>query len=128
MACRFDHLDSWLLDVGSSLYAPYEHRIRKYMCDVRYAQHVGIHSFRSLGRHHHYSRKEAYFLHYKMPSLHESMAGKFRHFSSGVRAEIVDELKRTAGEYCSPEWRESVAHPDWRDMVRVDPEYHFRPE
>ena len=125
MPTRLDNVDRYVIENNTALNVPYPVGI-KYLCATRHTLHANVHSFTSLSRQHRFDQKRAFFLHYKMPSLHPDMRGKFEEAESSIDPALTDALKEASGRYCDPRWRLSKVHPDWRRMMgQINPKWHL---
>ena len=125
MSTRLDNVDRYVTETNMALSMPFPAGT-KYLCATRHTLHANVHSFTSLSRQHKFDQRRAFFLHYKMPSLHPDMRGKFEEAESSIDSALTDALKKMSGRYCDPKWRLSRVHPDWRRMMQqVNPLWHF---
>ena len=125
MSARFDNVDKYAIETGQRFRGPYGVGW-KYMCDTRRVAYANVHSFRSRGRRHRFDAGRIFLSHYKMPSRHPEMRGYFQDEGTAIAAELIDGVKALAGENCTPEWRLSAVHPDWRPMMEsVYPWWHL---
>ena len=125
MSTRLDNVDRYVTEAGMLFCGPYE-VAPKYMCDTRRIRHANVHSFRSRGRQHRFDPQRAFFLHYKMPSRHPKMRERFEEVETGINPDLIGNVKAAAGENCTPEWRLSAVHPDWKRMMEdVYPWWHL---
>ena len=125
MSSRLDHMDRCVIENNMALSEPFP-VAPKYLCNTGRVRHANVHSFTSRGRQHRFDPKRAFFLHYKMPSRHPEMNGRFKERDTGIDNALVDALKDEASGYFAPEWRLSKVHPDWsRIMTQVNPQSHL---
>ena len=55
------------------------------------------------------------------------MRERFKRAETGIDPALVADMKSMAGNHCSPEWRLSVSHPEWRRLMeQVNPWWHMR--
>ena len=126
MSTRFDNLDQYVTESEKAFAEPYP-PAPKYLCNVRRTTHAEVHSFRSRSRQYRFCPSTLYFLHYKMPSRHHDMRERFKRTETGINPALEADMKSIAGNYCSPEWRLSVSHPEWRRLMgQVNPWWHMR--
>ena len=125
MSARFDNVDKYVIETDLAFRGTY--RVApKYMCNTRRVIRASVHSFISRGRQHRFDTGRLFFLHYKMPSRHPEMQGYFQDMGTAIASELIDGVKALAGENCTPEWRLSAVHPDWRRMMEgVYPWWHL---
>ena len=125
MSTRLDNIDRYVTETNQAYSGPYQ-VAPKYMCDTRRVLHANVHSFRSRGRQHRFDVQRMFFLHYKMPSRHPDMRDRFEEVDTGISSDLMDHVRLSAGEHCSPEWRLGVVHPDWRRIMgEVYPWWHL---
>ena len=125
MPTRLDNLDCYVTKTNLGYGGPY--RVApKYMCDIRRVLHANVHNFRSRGRQYRFDPRRLFFLHYKMPSRHPDMRDRFAEVDTGISSDLMDHVRLSAGEHCSPEWRLGAVHPDWRRIMgEVYPWWHL---
>ena len=125
MSARFDNVDRYVTETSQRFVGPYGVGW-KYMCDTRRVVRANVHSFESRGQQYRFDASRLFFLHYKMPSRHTAMRGYFHDEGTAIASELIDGVKSMAGENCTPEWRLSAVHPDWRRMMEsVYPWWHL---
>ncbi len=125
MSTRLDNVDRYVIETDLAYRGTYK-VAPKYMCDTGRVVHANVHSFSSRGRQHRFDSGRLFFLHYKMPSRHPEMRGYFQKERTAIASDLIDGVKALAGEYCTPEWRLSAVHPDWRrKMESVYPWWHL---
>ena len=125
MSTRLDNVDRYVTETNMALSVPFP-AATKYLCATGHTLHANVHSFTSLSRQHKFDQRRAFFLHYKMPSLHPDMREKFEEAESSIDPALTVALKEMSGRYSDPEWRLSRVHPDWRRMMKqVNPLWHF---
>ena len=125
MSARLDNLERYVIENNMTLNTSYPVGT-KYLCSTKHTLHANVHSFVSLSRQHRFDQKRAFFLHYKMPSLHPDIRGNFEESESGIDPSLTDALKETSGRFCKPKWRLSMVRPDWRRiMEQINPKWHL---
>ena len=125
MASRYDHLDRFVVENNMAYRDPYT-VISKYLCHTGRVRHARAHSFHSRGRQIVFDAQRLHFLHYKMPSLHSDMSGRFVPVDTGIDSALLEAYRAHMSTRGGPEWRLTVVNPDWRGLMeQVDPSWHL---
>ena len=125
MASRYDHLDRFAVE-NNMAYRDHYPVTPKYICHTGRVRHARVHSFQSPGRQIVFEAQRLHFLHYKMPSLHPDMSGKFVAVDTGIDPVLLESHRTRVGTRGGPKWRLKVVNPDWRALMeQVDPSWHL---
>ena len=96
MASRYDHLDRFVVENNMAYRDPYP-IISKYLCHTGRVRYARAHSFHSRGRQIVFEAERLHFLHYKMPSLHPDMSGRFAAVDTGVDPVLLESHRTRVG-------------------------------